>query len=265
MSLLESLLLGVLQGLTEFFPVSSSGHLVLAQALLGVRVPGVLFEVVVHLGTLCAVLWVYRARVFHLLHGLFSAEADSRRYVGLLLLATLPAAVAGLWGRSFFEDAFERPVAAASFLLLSGMFAWSLKRSAPRADRARPGAGGAFAVGLAQALAILPGVSRSGATVATGAWLGVEVTRMAEFSFLMSVPAIAGAGLAQLDQLGSVPTQAVTPGLAIGFAAACLSGIAAIRIFLWMLKARTFHRFAYYCWSVGVVYLIAAALVPALR
>ncbi len=265
MSPFEALLLGILQGLTEFFPVSSSGHLVLAQALLGVRLPGVLFEVVVHLGTLCAVLWVYRERILFLLRGLFTGEGDSRGYVGLLLLATIPAAAVGLWGRSFFEAIFERPVAAAAFLLLSGVFAWSLRLSAPRADSPRPGPGSAFTVGLAQALAILPGVSRSGATVATGAWLGVEVTRMAEFSFLMSVPAIAGAGLAQLNQLGSAPTQTVTSGLVIGFAAACLSGVAAIRIFLWMLKARTFHRFAYYCWIVGAAYLVAAAIVPALR
>jgi undecaprenyl-diphosphatase len=264
-NLLEAAILGIVQGLTEFLPVSSSGHLVLAQALLGIRLPGVAFEVTVHVATLCAVLWVYRGRIAELVRGLLAREASAARYVGLLILATLPAIAVGFAARDFLEAVFEKPPVAAGLLLVSGLLAWSLKYSAPRAEAERPRGLQALAIGVAQAVAILPGVSRSGATVATGAWLGVDVLKMAEFSFLMSVPAIAGAAVLQA---GSIEAQALGLGtwpLAVGFVAACLSGVLAIRIFVWMLGSGTFHRFAYYCWAVGLGYLAAAALVPTLR
>ena len=264
MNLFEAVLLGVIQGITEFLPVSSSGHLVLAQALLEIRLPGVAFEVTVHVATLCAVMWVYRRRISELLRGLLQRDHSAVRYVGLLILATLPAVAVGLAGKDYLEAAFEKPIVAASLLLVSGLLAWSLKYSGPRAAADRPSWLQTVAVGVAQAVAILPGVSRSGATVATGAWLGVDVLKMAEFSFLMSIPAIAGAAVLQA---GSIEAQALGLGawpLVAGFAAACLSGVVAIRIFVWMLRSGTFHRFAYYCWAVGLGYL-AAAFIPTLR
>ena len=265
MSVLQACLLGLIQGLTEFLPVSSSGHLVLAEAVLGVDAPGVVFEVVVHVATLCAVLWVYRERVSGLAVGVVRGDGPSLAYVGLLGLATVPAAAAGFWARNFFEGMFDRPVAAAAFLLVSGLAAWSIRWSAPRAEDGRPGPGRAVAVGLAQAVAIFPGISRSGLTVATGAGLGVQVVRMAEFSFLLSVPAIGGAALLQVGELEGAARALGAPALALGFAAALVSGIAAIRIFVRMLETRTFHRFAYYCWAVGLAYLAAAAVAPSLR
>lgn len=265
MSLLHALALGVVQGLTEFLPVSSSGHLVLVESLLGIDLPGVVFEVTVHVATLCAVLWVYRGRVGALAMGLVRREAESVRYVLLLALASVPAGIVGLAGRDFFEGAFDRPVLAAAALLVTGGFVWSVKRTAEAAREPRPGPGAALGIGVAQAVAILPGISRSGATVATGTWLGVEVVRMAEFSFLLSVPAIGGAALLQVGELGAASAALGIPALAAGFGAALVSGIAAIRIFVRMLETRTFHRFAYYCWAVGLAYLLAAALVPALR
>lgn len=265
MSLFHALLLGVLQGLTEFLPVSSSGHLVLAEALLGLDLPGVVFEVTVHVATLCAVLWVYRARVVELLRGLGRRDGASLRYVGLLLLASVPAGIAGTAGGAFFEGAFDRPVVAAAALLVTGGLVWSLKRTASFGRKPVPGAGSALGIGVAQAAAILPGLSRSGATVAVGSWLGVEVVRMAEFSFLLSVPAIAGAALLQADEVALASATLGVPALAAGFAAALVSGVAAIRIFVRMLETRRFHRFAYYCWVVGLAYLAAAALSPGLR
>ena len=264
MSPLDAVWLGLIQGFSEFLPISSSGHLVLAQRLLGVRLPGMLFEVTVHVGTLCAVLWVYRARLAELAVGVLRADRDSLRYAGLLALATVPATLLGLTAVSVIEPIFEKPVVAAALLLVSGGLAWSVRFTAPKADKPAPEVGGAVWIGAAQALAILPGISRSGATLAVGVGLGVQATRMAEFSFLMSIPVIAGAGALKLpDAVGVADTLAVP--LLIGFVAACLSGVAAIRIFLRMLRGDTFHRFAYYCWTIGVAYLVAAALVPALR
>ncbi len=265
MSPLEAALLGVVQGLTEFLPVSSSGHLVLAQAVLGVSLPGVLFEITVHVATLGAVLWVYRARVAELAAGVVRGEGASLRYVGLLALASVPAALLGVGARGTVERAFERPTAAAALLLVTGALVWTVRRTAPAADDPEPGSGPALWAGCAQALALLPGISRSGATVAAGVWQGVEPVRMAEFSFLLSVPAIGGAALLQIDGLTGAAAGGAAAPLAVGFVAALVSGVAAIRLFVRALEARAFHRFGWYCWAVGGGYLVAAWLVPGLR
>lgn len=265
MTPLEAVALGALQGLTEFLPVSSSGHLVLAQALLGVRVPGVVFEVAVHVGTLGAVLWVYRGRVAELARGVARGDRESVLYLLMLGLATVPAAAAGLVARTGVEASFELPVVAAALLLLTGGMVWSVRRTAPGATDERPGPVQALWAGAAQALALLPGISRSGATLAAGVWRGVEEVRMAEFSFLMSVPAVGGAALLQAGELGTASAEIGVASLGVGFAAALLSGVAAIRLFVEALRRRVFHRFAHYCWAVGGLYLVAALLVPELR
>jgi undecaprenyl-diphosphatase len=261
-TVLDALLLGVVQGLTEFLPVSSSGHLVLAQSLLGVHLPGVVFETVLHVATLCAVLWVYRSKVAALTRGLLQREAPAVRYVLMLALASVPAGVVGLLGRDFFESVFETPVAAAAFLLVTGALVWTLRRTVPEARDEEPDAGQSLWAGVAQALAILPGISRSGSTVAAGVWRGVDPVRMAEFSFLMSVPAIGGAALLELDGLSAAAAGAGAGALAVGFAAAAVAGVAAIRLFVRTLEARAFHHFAWYCWAVGGAYLAAAWLLP---
>lgn len=265
MSPLDALILGIIQGLTEFLPVSSSGHLVLGQALLGVRVSGIAFEVAVHLATTVAVLWVYRRRVIDLAAGAIRGDRASWGYIGLLALASIPAGVAGVLGRDFFESNFERPLVAAALLLATGVLVWSVKYSAPKATRERPTPGAALWVGVAQACAILPGISRSGATLAVGTWRGVTATRMAEFTFLLSVPAILGASALQFG--GAREELAANGGVAlvVGFVAALFAGIVAIRIFVEMLRHRTFHWFAVYCWVAGGAYLIAALFIPHLR
>ncbi|MFQ5747000.1 MAG: undecaprenyl-diphosphate phosphatase [Gemmatimonadota bacterium] len=265
MSLAQAVVLGIVQGLTEFLPVSSSGHLVLGEALLGLRLPGVFFEVVLHVATLCAVLWVYRARVGRLVSGVLRGEGESWRYLLLLALASIPAGLAGTLGQDFFEGMFGRPTAAAAFLLVTGVLVWSVRRTGGSGTADVPGAGQALWIGIAQAVAIFPGISRSGATVAAGAWRGVRVVPLAEFSFLLSVPAIAGAAILQLGDVGSVAAAGGLGPAAAGFAAALGSGIFAIRLFVRMLERRSFHRFGVYCWIAGSAYLLASLLVPSLR
>lgn len=263
MSPWQAAILGVVQGLTEFFPVSSSAHLVLAQSLLGVQPPGVALETAVHVATLVAVLWVYRGRVGELAVGVARRERDALRYVGLLAVASIPAGVAGLTGRSFFEATFERPTLAAALLIVSGVFVWTLRRTASAATDEEPGVGQSLWVGLAQALAILPGISRSGTTVAAGVWSGVRPVRMAEFSFLLSVPAIGGAALLEADAMAATAGSAGL-ALVVAFGAALVAGVVAIRLFLRALELRVFYRFGYYCWAVGGAYLLAAWLLPGL-
>ena len=187
------------------------------------------------------------------------------RYVGLLALASVPAGLAGVLGHDFFVSVFDRPPVAAALLLVTGGLVWSLKRTADAARQPRPGVGQALLVGVAQAFAIFPGISRSGSTVAAGVWRGVDPVRMAEFSFLLSVPAIAGAALLELDGLGTAAAEGAAVSLAVGFASALVAGVAAIRWFVRTLEARSFHHFAWYCWAAGGGYLLAAWLVPGLR
>jgi undecaprenyl-diphosphatase len=264
-SVLEALVLGIVQGLTEFLPVSSSGHLVLGQALLGIRIPGVTFEVTVHLATLCAVLWVYRGRVVSLAGGAVRGDRASWRYIGVLALGSVPAGLVGVLGRDWLESAFGRPVTAASLLLVTGCLVFSVRRTAPRTRDSEPGPAQAGWIGVAQAAAILPGISRSGATVAAATWRGVEPVAAAEYSFLLSVPAILGAGALQLASFGGVGGGPGTLALGTGFVAALMAGVGAIRWFVRTLETRTFHRFAWYCWTAGAAYLAAALLVPGLR
>ena len=258
MTWLEGAFLGFLQGATEFLPVSSSGHLVMGQTLLGIEVPGVGLEVALHLATLLSVLIVYRTRIGALLAGIARRDRDQLGYAGLLLLASVPAAIAGVGFGDFFEPLFEAPVVTGAALLVTGCVVWTARRALARGPAGRPGVRTALIVGLAQAAAIVPGISRSGATVVAALWRGVGPAEAAAFSFLMSVPAVAGAALLKLPEVaaGATPSGAMPlPVLGVAAAVACATGVLAIRTFRAMLENRSFHGFAPYLWIVGVLFL----------
>jgi undecaprenyl-diphosphatase len=260
MTLGQALLLGVVQGLTEFFPVSSSGHLVLAEALLGVNPPGLGFEVLVHLATLTAVLVVYRGRLFALARGTLRGEADSIRYIGMLALASVPAAIVGLTLAEVVARTFDLPVLAAVMLLVTGCVVYAIRWLVVRAGRPDPGCPGAVAIGVMQAVALLPGISRSGVTVAAALGARTRPDRAAEFSFLLSVPAILGASALQLPELARSELEAGPLPLMVAAGAAFLAGLLAISLFVRWLRGGRFHLFAYYCWAVGGGYLLHALL-----
>ena len=249
----HGLLLGLVQGLTEFLPVSSSGHLVVVETVLGVSTPGVVVEVVLHVATLLAVVVVYRLRLKTLVAGAVHGDRRAWWYLGLLAIGSVPAAVVGLAFADMFERAFDSLFLVGCNFIVTGAILWSTRwiRTPPPADR--PSAGGAATVGVAQAFAIFPGISRSGTTVAAGLWLGVKPEAAAEFSFLLAIPAIAGAGLLQLPDLSSATFQVGWGPLLVSFLVALLSGVVAIRFLIALLKRRAFHRFAPYCWGLGAV------------
>ena len=279
MNIGASLLLGIVQGLTEFLPVSSSGHLVLGRALLpdeALQSPGVLFEIVVHLGTLAAALIYLRREVFGLLRSLAGtggttpegrdAVQAGRRLVGLLLAASIPAAVVGIAFQDQIHHAFSGIGFAAGGLVLTGAVLLAFRRPPAKTggDAARTraiprlprGLADALWIGIAQAAAIFPGVSRSGLTIVAGRQRGVSPADAARFSFLLSAPAIAGATLLEgasafgsgaLAEAGSV----VALELTVGFLAAFVAGTFALRwVFDWLARER-FHQFGWYCLSVG--------------
>jgi undecaprenyl-diphosphatase len=251
----EAALLGLVQGLTEFLPVSSDGHLVIAQRLLGIAERGMVFEIVVHVATLASVLLFYRQRVIELVGGVFARRPDSWRYMLKLGLATLPAVVLTLAIGDVLESLFESARAAAVGLLITGAVLWTTRFTAARTHETEPSWSTALWMGCAQALAILPGVSRSGLTLATALAAGVAPTAAAEFSFLMSVAAITGAAVWALPELIQSP-----PGhgaaLLTGAAIALVSGILAIWFCIRLLRQGHLHWFAVYTWAAGLAMLL---------
>lgn len=260
MTLLEAFWLGIAQGLTEFLPVSSSGHLVMVRAWMGsARSDDLVFEVAVHVATLVAIVVFYRVRIAELVWGVFAGRADAWRYVAKLALATLPAVAVGLLARGRVEAAFATPAVAGAGLLVTGALLFTTRWTERGARRPEPGWGVALVIGLAQALAILPGISRSGSTVAIALALGVAPRAAAEFSFLLGVLAIAGAAVLVLPDVGAFGP-APWASLATGFVAALVAGLLALRIFVWFLEQRAFYVFAYYDWAAGAVFLTWLAL-----
>ena len=260
MSWWEGVLLGVVQGLTEFLPVSSSGHLVVVEAALGITTPGVVIEVVLHVATLLAVVIVYRKVLWRLAGGAVVGDRTAWRYIALLAIGTVPAALAGLFLEEWFERTFQSLLLVGLNFLITGTVLWSTRGRVQHAERPSPSTKGAFGIGMAQALAILPGISRSGTTVAAALWLGVDPVRAAEFSFLLAVPAIAGAAVLQIPNLSGGLASAGALPVAAGFLAALVSGVAAIRLLIFLLRNKAFHRFAPYCWGIGAITILFASL-----
>ena len=255
MSWWEALILGVVQGTTEFLPVSSSGHLVIGQRMLGLAVPGVTFELAVHVATLGSVGLAYHSRLRQLVTGAVRGDADAWRYIGLLLLATVPAGVIGLTIGDRVEALFEVPAVVGYALLVTGVMLWSTRAALAREPTGAPGVRDAILIGVAQGFALIPGISRSGATVVTALWLGIDARRAAAFSFLMAIPAILGAAVLKLPDLTDGTATISGAALATGTVAAAVTGVFAIRLFVSLLRRRSFHQFAWYCWAVGLAFL----------
>lgn len=251
MGVLTAVALGLAQGLTEFLPVSSSGHLVILGHFFGLREAGVAFDVFLHLATVLAVGVYFRTDLLLLL--------GDRRRVLLLLLATLPAGVAGLLLEDLFTRLFSSVTATGVALLGTGFVLWGAERLSAGYRRRHPlermSAADAWWIGVGQAVAIIPGLSRSGTTIATGLVRGLDRESAARFSFLLSIPVILGAGVLQLRHLTIGSFSEAAP-LAAGFAAAFLSGLAAIHILLGVVRRAKLTVFSWYVWGLGAFTLL---------
>ncbi len=247
--MLEAAFWGLVQGLTEFLPISSSGHLVLVPAALDIEAPDLAITAVLHLGTLAAVLAYYRADVVRLLR--FRRDPEGRRLLWLVLLGTVPAAAAGLLLESSIDDAFDDPVLVGWALVVTGVVIWVSGRFRP-GDRTM--ASGrlrdAAVVGIAQAAALVPGISRSGSTITAGLGVGLTASEAARYSFLLSVPAIAGGGL--LEALDLADRGGLTADVFVGAAVAAVSGYAAIAVLLRLLTRVGLAPFSGYCLVAGM-------------
>ena len=264
----EAIILGIIQGLTEFLPVSSSGHLVLAQNLLGISSPGVVLEVVLHLGTFISVLIVYWQDVVGIFRGLFSLISNPtakrripkelttyRRMVILLFLGTIPTGIFGVLLEPLFSSLFDSLLVVGVALLVTGVVLYLISRMRPgKRDFRKMGALDALAVGLAQGLAIIPGLSRSGMTISSALGRGLNRETATRFSFLLSLPAIGGAAILQLrDILGLTSQMGDASMLLAGFSAAAIFGVLAIKLLVSVLKYGKLQYFAYYVWIIGLL------------
>lgn len=258
MTVLEALVLGIIQGLGEFLPISSSGHLVLTPYVFGWEPAGLAFDAALHLGTAAAVLWYFRQEWLRLVGSAVRllrtrrVETDEERRVLLLAVATVPAVIGGLLLEDLAETTFRSPFIVATQLIVMGVLLWLVDRAASQhRDLTHMRWRDAVLIGLAQVIALVPGTSRSGATITAGRALGMSRESAAVFSFLMSMPITVGAGLLKVpDVLGNADVGLVP--LLVGVLSAGLSGWLAIAVLLRYVARNSYGIFAVYRVVLGV-------------
>ncbi len=261
MDILQSFLLGLIQGLTEFLPISSSGHLALGRFFLGADTEvGITFEVVVHFGTLCSIVIYYKKELADLFKAGFSflgAPSQKKddpqvKIILFILVSMIPAFIVGFTLKDYVEDIFMTPVLVCGMLIVTGFILFMTKFA--KDPEGQVTLGKSFLIGIAQAFAMIPGISRSGSTISTALYLGIKREDAANFSFLMVIPVIAGAMLLQIKEMLEIGvSDAQVMSLVVGFLTSFISGYYALKYLIIILKKKGFHYFAYYCWLVGAV------------
>ncbi len=271
MSIWDSFLLGLIQGLTEFLPISSSGHLTLFGAWLGASAgegdPYRFFVVATHFGTLLAILLYYRRDLGELLaaffrslgRGLRPLEKDIPRMkmIAIIVAGTVPAVIVGLTLDDTLERLFTEPLPAAIFLTVTGFILLSTKWTGPKAE-GQVGWRSGLLTGVAQAFAILPGISRSGSTISMALAAGIERKEAARFAFILAIPALMGAALfdtLKIESLASVDWPVILVGTVTAFVSGYLSLVWLIRL----LARQSFWKFAFYCWGLSLFALLMIA------
>ena len=275
MTFLEAILLGILQGLTEFLPVSSSGHLVLAQQFLGLKEPLVFFDVMLHVGTLAAVLVAYRDAIKRLVVGGLSTLGGTQfwrqpratlnssaelKFIGLILLGSIPTGIIAILFKTELESFFDEVRLVSVMLILTGVILQLPRLRREKVDNpvGQLKTWHAPLIGIAQGCAITPGISRSGTTISLALFLGIPAKIAAEYSFLLSIPAILGAVVLKIRDVGdtSVPLHIMGTGMLASF----IVGYIALRFLLVMLNRGKFSVFSYYCIALGLTSLLIALI-----
>ena len=278
MTFLEAILLGILQGLTEFLPISSSGHLVLAQTFLGLKEPLVFFDVMLHVGTLAAVLVVYRDAIWKLTTGGLSTLTDTQfwrqprstfnastelRFIGLILLGSIPTGVIAVLFKTELESFFHEVRLVSVMLILTGVILQLPRLRKQGVDNSDTPTGKLRAwhaplIGIAQGCAITPGISRSGTTISLALFFGIPAKTAAEYSFLLSIPAILGAVVLKIRDIEetTIPFYIVGAGMLAAF----IVGYIALRFLLVVLNRGKFSLFSYYCIALGLISLLVALI-----
>jgi undecaprenyl-diphosphatase UppP len=270
MDIIQAIILGIVQGLTEFLPVSSSAHLVFMTDILGLP-QNVAFDTILHLGTLAAVVGYFWKDIINIISSFISSlldifkgrfkegleEKPFKKLSWLLIVGTIPAGIMGILLEKQFEALFNSVFYVGIFLIITGLLLWGAERVKPgEKDVKDISFKNALVIGVAQGIAIAPGISRSGATISAGLFSGLNRELAARFSFLLSIPAILGAVLVQAKSISSF--DANTAVIIAGFVSALIFGYLAIKLLLKIIKERTLMIFAYYCWIVGAAAIVIA-------
>jgi undecaprenyl-diphosphatase len=270
MDVIQAIILGIVQGLTEFLPVSSSAHLIFFPYILGTK-SSVAFDTVLHIGTLVAVVSFFWKDIVSMIKALISSILDLfrgkfmegvkedvyKRLVWLLVVGTIPAGVMGIAFKSEFEALFNSILAVGFFLLITGVLLWMSEHYKQGKKQVKEVSfKNALAIGIFQGFAIAPGISRSGSTIAAGLFSGLNRELAARYSFLLSIPAILGAALVQVNDITALNMSLIA--FVAGFLAAVVFGYLAIKLLLKIIKDWSLNIFAYYCWIVGAASIIIA-------
>ena len=273
MDILQAIIIGLVQGLTEFLPVSSSAHLIFIQQALGLNNVPLAFDVLLHVGTLVAVFMYFYSDIIQMIEGFFYSLIDLRegkflqeikrdpykKLAWLTIIATIPVGVVGILFNDIVEELFSGLTIPAFLLLITGCLLYiSQRMNSGRIDVQNLTVKEALIMGCGQAIAVLPGLSRSGTTIAAGLFAGLDKEFAAKFSFILSIPAILGAAVVQLKDLsgGSIEIGACIAG----FIVAVISGYFAISFLLKLVRERSLDIFAYYCWIVGIIVFVGSIL-----
>jgi len=267
MDIIQAIIMGMVQGLTEFLPISSSAHLVIVPELMGVK-SSLAFDTILHVGTLVAVVGYFWSDILAMIKAFISSlldlfrgnfkeglkEDQFKRLAWLIIIGSIPTGLMGIFLKDQFESLFSSTVAVGFFLLLTGLILWGAERM-PKGEKEVKDLSfkDGILAGVAQGCAIAPGISRSGATIATGLFLGFDRKLAARFSFLLSIPAILGAALVQVKDITGMDTELTV--LIAGFISATVFGYLAIKFLISYIQKHSLMLFAYYCWIVGALTL----------
>ncbi|KMQ52727.1 Undecaprenyl-diphosphatase [Chitinispirillum alkaliphilum] len=256
MEIIKTIILGIIQGITEFIPVSSSGHLALGQYFFNMGENSLVMEAVLHLATGIAVVIVFWKDIIWLITDSFSPDIQKRnealKYNGWIILGSIPAAIVGLQFKDFFVDLFRTPQITSVMLIVTSLFLFfSYKRDNPDGKLT---ALKVIAIGIIQAFAIMPGISRSGSTIAIALLVGVSRKESGRFSFLLSLPAVFGVAILEARHIST--TSFSISALIMGFIVSLIVGILSLKLLLNFIKNGKLYFFGYYCAAVGVISLI---------
>ena len=265
-----AIILGAVQGLSEFLPISSSGHLALLSHILGVET-GLAFDTVLHIGTLLAIFSFFWKDIMNLIKGFLLSlidltegfdtfkkgltEVPEKRFSWLIIIGTIPTGILGILLKDAIENTFRGTAFIGFFLIVTGLILYySERHSSGNITVSNMSFTQSVIIGICQGLAVLPGISRSGATIASGLCLGLEREYAARYSFLLSIPAVLGAGLIQIKDITTIDAPLTV--LLAGFVSSIIFGYLAIKLLMKMIKGWSLDIFAYYCWIVGALTLI---------
>lgn len=263
---IEAALLGLVQGLTEFLPVSSSGHLTICKSLFGIETSNLSFEVAVHAATVLSTIVAFRKEIWDLLRGFFNLQMNPQKdYIFKIGVSMVPIFIVGVFFKDYVEEIFGSGLAVVGFMLVvtASLLALSEVMTKRQSGEGKPlGYKEAFIIGLAQACAVLPGLSRSGSTISTGLMLGVKKSEIAKFSFLMVLVPILGEAFLELvgGDFGQAASGIDTLPLVVGFVVAFLSGLFACKLMINLVRSARLWGFAVYCAVAGIICIVSTLL-----